>query len=66
MSEQPRDEQGRFANESGTETMNRLLREASGRRRVRIVAEPPTGHSSMNEAILRAAGKLPPLDDEAA
>ena len=65
MSEQPRDEQGRFANESGTETMNRLLREASGRR-VRIVAEPPAGHSSMNQAILRAAGKLPPLDDEAA
>jgi len=66
MSEQPRDEQGRFANESGTAMMNRLLREASGGRRVRIVAEPPTGHSSMNDAIRRAAGKLPPLDDEAA
>ncbi|MBA3382029.1 MAG: hypothetical protein H0T97_09240 [Actinobacteria bacterium] len=66
MSEQPRDEQGRFAEESGTETMNRRLREFSGRRRVRVVAEQPDGHRATNEALLRAAGKLPRLDDDAA
>ena len=61
MSEQPRDEQGRFTGESGNETLNRWLREASARGRVRIVAELPDGNHAMNEALLRATGRLPPL-----
>lgn len=65
MSEQPRDEQGRLAGESGTEMLNRLLRERSRRSRVAIREDLSPGHVAMNQALLRAAGKIPPLDDAA-
>lgn len=74
MSERPRDEQGRFAEESGGPLRRRERHRdheppasrVLSRRRVRVVAEQPDGHRAMNEALLRAAGKLPPLDDDAA
>ncbi len=57
MSEQLRDEQGRFTGESGNETMNRLFRE---RRTVRQAPAPqPPANVVMNQ-ILRGQ----PLEDE--
>jgi len=56
VSERKRDEQGRFVDESGNETLSRRLREASARGRVRIVAALPDGHRAMNEALASTDG----------
>jgi hypothetical protein len=65
VSDQARDEQGRFTGEPDTEPMNKLLRERR-RFRMRVVDKPTPGNRAMNELLLRAAGRIPSEDDEAA
>jgi hypothetical protein len=66
MSDQPRDDEGKFAKASGSQVMDRLIRERTGRGRVRIVPELCPGHRVMNELMLRATGRMPEDDEPAA
>ena len=64
MSDQPRDPSGRFATATeDTGSMMRRVLNARGRP-ARIVGEAEPGNRELNEAVLRAAGKLPPLDED--
>jgi hypothetical protein len=64
MSDRPRDESGRFTDETVSQTMNRLLRESRSVRQGPAEHAPPS--RAMNAILRRAAGRIEDKPDEAA